>query len=116
MSLPWVRLDTAFPMNPKILGLVEDRAWQSVVAYVSGLSYSGGQGTDGFLPSSCLPFVHGTRKAADQLASAGLWVPTPGGWNINGWREFQPSTEEHETRRKKAQAAAEYRWHGKPRA
>lgn len=115
MSLPWVRLDTAFPMNPKILALVEDKRWQAIASYVSGLAYAGAQGTDGFLPASCLPFVHGSKATADQLVNANLWVPQPGGWMINGWIEFQMSSEEHERRRKKAQAAAEIRWHGKGR-
>lgn len=113
MALPWVRLDTAFPMNPKVLGLAADRHWQGIASYVCGLAYSGGQGTDGFLPASSLPFVHGTTRTAEQLEGAGLWVPGLGGWTINGWAEFQPSTSEHEDRRKRAQAAAYSRWHGK---
>jgi hypothetical protein len=113
MALPWVRLDTAFPMNPKILALVEDKQWQAVVSYVSGLSYSGGQGTDGFLPNSSLPFVHGTPRTASQLVSTGLWIPRLGGHDINGWHEFQPSSEEHEARSARARAAAEIRWHGR---
>lgn len=110
MTLPWVRLDSGFPHNPKVLGLVEDKKWQSITAYVCGLSYAGAHGTDGFLPASALPFLHATKKNALDLCSAGLWVAIRGGYEINGWAEFQPSTEEHRKRKARAKAAAEARW------
>lgn len=110
MALPWVRLDTGFPMNPKILMLVEDKKWQSIAVYIGGLAYSGQQGTDGFLPISALPFLHGTKRNATDLVAVGLWKGCPGGWDINGWAEFQPSSDEHEQRKAKAKAAAEIRW------
>jgi hypothetical protein len=110
MPLPWVRLDTGFPHNPKVLVLVEDKKWQAIAAYIGGLAYSGAHGTDGFLPQSCLPYIHATRKNANELVGVGLWMPVAGGWDINGWREFQQSSEEAQNRRKRAQAAAELRW------
>ncbi|MGH8879519.1 MAG: hypothetical protein ACRD0P_19580 [Stackebrandtia sp.] len=110
MSLPWVRLDTGFPHNPKVLMLAEDKKWQAITVYIGGLAYSGAHGTDGFLPQSCLPYIHSTRKQANELVIVGLWMPCAGGWEINGWREFQPTSEENETRRKRARAAAEARW------
>ena len=48
----------------------------------------------------------------DLLVEFGFWVPQPGGWLINGWDEFQQSTEETQIRRKRAQAMAETRWAG----
>lgn len=113
MALPWVRLDTAFPQNPKVLMLAEDKKWQAIAVYVAGLAYSGAHGTDGFLPGGCLAFLHGTKRNATDLATVGLWNPVKGGWEINGWAEFQPSTEEHKKRKARARAAAEARWHGK---
>ncbi len=110
MPLPWVRLDTGFPHNPKVLVLAEDRKWHAIAVYICGLAYSGAHGTDGFLPQSCLPYIHGTRKNASELVDVGLWMPCAGGWEINGWREYQSSSEETEQRRKRAKAAAEVRW------
>lgn len=110
MSLPWVRLDSAFPTNPKVLALAEDRNWRAIVSYVAGLSYCGAQGTDGFIPKSALSFLHGTPVEATRLSGAGLWVPCPGGWNVNGWDEFQPSNKETQARKERAQAAAAARW------
>mgnify|MGYP006280813453 CR=1 FL=1 len=111
MGLPWVRLDTNFAMNPKVLYLVEDKKWRAIAVYVAGLGYSGAQGTDGFLPAACLPLIHGTRAEAKALAEVGLWVESLGGWEINGWSEYQQSTEETQLRKKKARDAAMQRWH-----
>lgn len=110
MALPWVRLDTSFPQNPKVLMLTEDKKWQSITVYIAGLAYSGAQGTDGFLPSSCLSFLHGTKRNATDLCTVGLWMARRGGWDINGWTEFQPSSDEHQERSKRARLAAEERW------
>ena len=110
MGLPWVRLDTQFSTNPKVLHLVEDKAWRAISVYICGLGYCGVHGTDGFIPSAALPFLHGTRRDAEQLIGIGMWMPTPGGWNVNGWSDFQESSDETAARRKKAQAAAEARW------
>jgi len=113
MALPWVRLDTGFTQNPKVLHLIEDKKWQSIVLYVASLGYSGQHGTDGFVPSSALPFLHGTKRNANDLVNIALWIPCKGGYDINGWSEFQPSNEENERRKAKAKAAAAARWSNK---
>lgn len=110
MALPWVRLDTQFATNPKVLALVEDKKWRAIVAYIASLGYSGVHGTNGFLPSLCLPYLHATKKEAADLLEVGLWDAAPAGWEIHGWSEFQPSTKEHEDRKIRAKAAAEIRW------
>lgn len=108
--LPWVRLDTQFSTNPKVLALVEGKAFRALFVYSCGLGYSGAHGTDGFIPASALPFLHGTKGDAAKLVEVHMWVPCPGGWDINGWADFQPSSEEHAERRKKAKEAAYIRW------
>lgn len=112
MGLPWVRLDTQFASNPKILYLVEDKKFRAAFVWVTSLGYAGAHGTDGFLPAACLPFLHATKADANALVSVGLWKPAPGGWEINGWAEFQPSNEETQERKKRARDAAMKRWHG----
>ena len=113
MPLPWVRLDTAFPMNPKLLTMLQEKdGHRAAFVYVCALSYSGGQGTDGFISSAALPFIHGRPKDATLLVRCGFWIPQPGGWLINGWNEFQQSNEETQQRRVRAQALAESRWAG----
>lgn len=110
MALPWVRLDTQWPHNPKFLMLVEDKKWRAISVYMAGLGYSGAHGTKGFLPALCLPVLHGTKKEANDLLEVGLWLPQPGGWDINGWAEFQPEQDDADARRKKAIHAAQVRW------
>ena len=110
MPLPWVRLDTQWPTNPKFLMLVQDKKWHAISVYMGGLGYSGAHGTRGFIPALALPHIHATRKEAQDLVEVALWVPQQGGWDINGWEEFQPETDDSTARREKAIKAAHARW------
>jgi hypothetical protein len=110
MALPWVRLDSQWPQNPKFLMLAEDKKWRAIVVYMGALGWSGVHGTSGFVPVVTLPFLHGTRKEAAELVDVGLWNLAQGGWDINGWEEFQPAPEDARKRRDKAQKAAQARW------
>lgn len=110
MSLNWVRLDTTIPTNPKVLELVANKQWRAFSVYAFGLAYAGQHGTDGLLPTACLPFIHATKREAAVLVEARLWIPVVGGWEINGWAEFQPSNEETQRRKQKAKDAAAIRW------
>jgi hypothetical protein len=112
MGLPWVRLDTSFASNPKILYLVEDKRYRAAFVWLAGLAYSGDHGTDGFIPYSALPCLHGTKSDAKALVDVGLWHESLGGWEINSWAEAQVSNEETQLRRKRAKDAAMARWHG----
>ena len=111
MSLPWVRLDTQFATNPKVLLLVERKAYRALFTYTCALGYAGAHGTNGFIPSGALPFVHGTKREAQQLVEVGLWIPCPAGYDINDWSDYQQHGQEMAARRTKAQAAAMARWH-----
>ena len=110
MSLPWVRLDSQFPSNPKVLALVSDKAYQALVVYVGGLAYAGAHGTDGFIPRSALPFIHGRTRDAETLVRVGLWNECAGGWDVQSWADYQPSVEEFQKRRDRAKRAAAKRW------
>lgn len=111
MALPWVRLDTSWPMNPKFLHLVEDKKFRAITVYFAALAWSGGQGQAGYIPRSALPMIHGTVKEAMELVGVRLWIPgDSGGWDINDWNEYQPTNEEHELRSKRAREAAYARW------
>lgn len=85
---------------------------RAAFVYICGLSVSGSQGSDGFVSEESLPFAHGRRADAALLVEFEFWIPQPGGWLINGWEEFQQSSEETQLRRKRAQAAAAMRWNG----
>lgn len=117
MPLPWVRLDTQFPSNPKILALLGERdGYRAAFVWACGLAYSGAHGTDGFIPRHAMPFIHCRPIDADRLVRHRLWWEKDGGWLINGWAEFQQSNDETQERRRKAQESARkancIRWHG----
>ena len=109
-GLPWVRLDTGLPQNPKILGLIADRKYKAIVGYLCSLAWAGGQGTDGYIPEIALSFVHLDTPSAASLVEASLFLPATGGWVINDWSDYQQSTAETAERSAKAQAAARMRW------
>jgi hypothetical protein len=113
-GLPWVRLDTSFPFNPKVQALVSEKEGHRALAvYCCGLSFAGLNGTDGFIPAHSLASIHGRQTDAKRLVEHHFWVPTKGGWDINGWAEKQPSTEEHQRRKQRAKDAAAERWRKK---
>jgi hypothetical protein len=130
MSLPWVRLDTAFPRNPKILALLEEAdGYRAAFVWVCGLSYCGEQGSDGFIPRYALQHLHGRPRDAEKLVIHNLWVAVPvgrsktasnghgpAGWTIRDWAAFQQSNSETQERKARAQLAARkancVRWHG----
>jgi hypothetical protein len=110
-SLRWVRLDSGIARNHKVLALLDLKdGHRAINAYVFGLGYCGEQGTDGFIPRNALPFIHARPVDAARLVEVRLWHVDPGGWLVNDWREYQPSSEESEKRSMKARAAAAARW------
>jgi len=112
MGLPWVRLDTQFPQNPKILELTATGKWRAAFVWCTSLAYAGAHGTDGYIPDTCLPFLHATKRDAAELVKCGLWTEDVGGWAINGWDEFQISDDAAKARSDKARKAALKRWRG----
>lgn len=121
MGLPWVRLETAFPRNPKILAVLAERdGYRAIVVYLCSLAYAGEQGSDGFVPSYALSHLHGRPKDATLLVEHRLWRPARGGagWTIHGWTDFQQSDAETQARAAAASRAGRKanckRWHEQP--
>lgn len=111
MGLPWVRLDTSMPDNPKILGVLAERdGHRSAFVWICCLTYAGKHGTDGFIPKSAMPFVHGRSSDFARLVASNALRVVPGGWEIPGWGEFQESNEETQKRSERARHAAAIRW------
>ena len=113
MPLPWVRLDTSMPDNPKILALADlgDRGLAAAFVWACSLAYSGKHGLDGFIPRPALARINGKPAHARLLVAQNLWKDEGTGWSINGWEEYQESTSETQARSRKAQIAALARWH-----
>lgn len=109
--LPWVRLDSGMPENPKIGHVIsQPGGYKAVFTYLCSLSYSGKHGTYGTIPKAALPFIHGTVKEAKMLVQAGLWKLGKSGWEIHDWDTYQPNEEYVNSRKEKARKAARARW------
>lgn len=114
MGLQWFRMDCAFARNPKILALISERdGYRAAFTWAAALGYSNEQGTDGYIPRSALGLLHGRPREAQLLVTYRLWHESNGGWQINGWADFQFTSEENRQRSESARRAACIRWHGK---
>lgn len=119
MALPWVRLDSSIASHDKILALLDDRSpnkWQAATSYMFALGWSGEHGTDGRIPLSALPFIHGTAATARLLVKHGLWDELDSGYNIHNFAERQELKIVSESKRAAAATAGRkancVRWHG----
>lgn len=117
MGLPWVRFDTSFPHHDKVVELVGVRGGREAgFVYVCGLAYCGQHESDGLIPFSALPFVHGRKRDAELLVAHGLWRPHPRGWEVVNYLERQASSATLEQSRADRSAAGRkancVRWHG----
>jgi hypothetical protein len=116
MTLPWVRIDSNLASHDKILALVHDpspRRWQAAFSYVCAIGWSADRGTDGEIPPTALPFIHGTRTTSRLLVDHYLWEPNGhGGWVIHNFADRQITKATADKIRGDAQRAACVRWHG----
>lgn len=119
MALPWVRLDSNIASHDKVLALLSDpssKKWQAFTSYACALGWSGGQGTDGYVPQHALVFVHGTAATARLLVKYRLWEEGVAGWQIVNYAERQELTIVTEARAEQRKQSAEKanctRWHG----
>jgi hypothetical protein len=118
-GLPWVRLDTGIASHDKTLALLNDpspKRWQAMSSYMFGLGWSGEHGTDGRIPATALPFIHGTKVTAALLVKHGFWEVAPGGWQIRNYLSRQElavvTAAKKEAQRVGALKANCNRWHG----
>jgi hypothetical protein len=123
MSLPWVRIDADIGSHDKILALLTDPnarpvvRFQSAWSYVCAIGWSAKAGTDGAVPSTALPWIHGTPATGRLLVTHGLWEPNGhGGWAIHNYADRQPLARvveiEREAKREGGRRSACRRWHG----
>lgn len=95
MALPWVRLDSNIASHDKILYLIADPSkarWQAFSSYICALGWSGANGTDGFIPTTALPFIHGTATTARLLVKYHLWDEARVGYQIRNYDKRQQTS------------------------
>lgn len=109
-NLPWIRLQTTMFEHPKVLNLKEDKHWRAIVAHLEAMTYTGRHALAGYVPKTAVRLLHIQSSDVTKLVAEGLWSPAPGGWQINGWDEYQLADEEALARSEKAKKAAAARW------
>lgn len=114
MAIPWVRLDTGFPDNPKVLELLARKRPTAVVAFICGIAWCGRQETAGAIPRTALPFLHATKRDAADLVSVRLWLPTEIGWQVKDFDEYQQTNVTSADRSRAGRKASCKRWHPQP--
>ena len=82
-------------------GKIDDKLWGSPkwlstgprarALWVSALSWSMDQLTDGVIPTHVLPVLGGSRRDAGDLCRSGLWEERAEGWVFHDWADYQPS-------------------------
>jgi len=105
MGHQWIRLDVNLPTHDKMLRLLINNHHRAAFAYVCSLAWSGGNETNGKIPSYALTMIHARPTDADALVDVGLWAVTDDGWEIHNWADRQAP---HSGKK-----AACIRWHGK---
>lgn len=112
MGMPWVRLDSAFSRNHKVLALLAlgPRGYRAVAIYTFALGHSGEAGLDGFVPREALPLIHAKKADMAALVEVALVQEIAGGWVIPDWAEYQPTSAETAARSQRAKEAAAKRW------
>ena len=110
-GMPWIRLQTSIFDNPKLLNLQADKQYRAIVTHFEAMTYCGRTGLAGYIPKvATAKAISAVPADIDRLVAEGLWSSAPGGWQINGWSDYQVSDDEAVKRSEKAQKAAQERW------
>ena len=106
----WVRLDTAYFTNPKILRAGPNGA----LLHLAAICYLGGHELDdGVLPAEALDLVAGMVKVrkpdavVDRLVAAGLWHEQPGGWQVHHYDVMNGASSDAAAARRRQRAKRE---------
>ncbi|MCL2453755.1 MAG: hypothetical protein FWD18_00405 [Micrococcales bacterium] len=109
--MTWGKIEGSLHSHPKWLAAPKG----AKALWVTALSWSMQQGTDGAVPPGALRALDGTKAEAERLVAAGLWERTEDGYRFHAWDRYQTSTAELEAARVVKVAAAELgnhtRWH-----
>src|SRR5690606_3533375 len=85
--MAWGKVDDRLYSSPKWLAAKKPAR----ALWVTALSWSMDQLTDGHVPAHVLAVLDGTRAEAADLVRVGLWHTTDDGWVFHDWSDYQPS-------------------------
>ena len=103
----WLKLDDGFAENSKIETL-SDRAFR---LHVTAMCYCAKNLTDGYISERgarvCGVLANNSRpmRNVSELVEKGLWHAVDGGWEINDYLEYNPTSEEAKALRRKRSEA-----------
>lgn len=107
--MSWGKVDDGLWGHPKWLATSKGGR----ALWVTALSWSMDQLTDGHVPRHVLPSLGASARDAADLVRVGLWEVVDGGWIFHDWLERQPSREsvlgEREAARERMRKAREAR-------
>lgn len=118
MGLPWARLDANIASHDKILWLRDqgNAGWKACAVYVFGLAWSVGHGTNGHIPPHAAKYLEADKRTAALLVTCGLWEPSPPGWVIRNFAEYQQLDEVTDAKKGASQRGGHKgacrKWHG----
>ncbi|MDO8847874.1 MAG: hypothetical protein Q7W51_05765 [Coriobacteriia bacterium] len=95
--MSWIRIDSSFPGNAKVLELDQKRHNAAVGLYVLGLCYADAHLTDGRIPQKAMRILTASttwKRDAEELVRVGLWTPTEDGYAIHDYLAWQRSAAE----------------------
>lgn len=87
--MAWFKVDDHLYSHPKWLAAPKTAR----ALWVTAGAWSAGQLKDGFVPSTALAILEGTKREAQILIDIGLWEEAPGGYRFHDWAQFQPTRE-----------------------
>lgn len=107
MGLPWVRLDSNVASHDKMLWLIDQPGgWRASTVYLFSLGWSGGQGTDGHIPTHAVRAVHADKRTVELLVAGKFWEPCPNGWMIRHYQDRQELAVVSDAKRSSARLGA----------
>lgn len=93
--MEWVKLASTYYDDPAVAQLTD----AAEIMFLRSLAYCGRAETGGFVPTPVLPQLcrrNGKRagQAVQELLDAGLWQPSPTGWQVTKWDAWQRELED----------------------
>lgn len=87
----WIRLDVDYFTNPKCVAAGPDGR----ALHLASICWVGQHLTDGHIPATIVAMLCRqagvTKRAADRLVDAGLWLPTEGDYYVKDYLEMNDS-------------------------
>lgn len=89
--MPWFKVDDGLPSSRKVLGIPRRDRLAAIGLWTLLGAWSAKELQDGAVPRYMIVELGATRRVAEALVSAGLWLRTSSGYASVNWDDFQPT-------------------------